>query len=60
MRYLIYAALLAILASLVSALVFLVRDRGRGTRTVRSLTWRIGLSLGLFVLIMAAFYLGNL
>lgn len=58
MRYLVYLALFLILASLVSALVFLVRDRGAGTRTVRALTWRIGLSIGLFLVLMAAYYLG--
>lgn len=58
MRYLVYLALFLILASLASALVFLVRDRGAGTRTVRALTWRIGLSIGLFLVLMAAYYLG--
>ncbi|UCH53699.1 MAG: twin transmembrane helix small protein [Pseudomonadota bacterium] len=50
--------LVAILASLFSALVFLFRDQGRGERTARALTWRIGLSITLFVLLMAGFYFG--
>lgn len=50
--------LVAIFASLFSALVFLFRDKGRGTRTAQALTWRIGLSLTLFVLLMAGFYFG--
>jgi hypothetical protein len=50
--------LLAIFASLLSALVFLFRDQGRGTRTAKALTWRIGLSIALFVLLMAGFYFG--
>jgi hypothetical protein len=50
--------LLAIFASLFSALVFLFRDKGRGDRTARALTWRIGLSLTLFLLLMAGFYFG--
>lgn len=50
--------LVAIFVSLFSALVFLFRDKGRSTRTVRALTWRIGLSLTLFVLLMAGFYFG--
>lgn len=58
MRYLVYLALFLILASLASALVFLVRDRGAGNRTVRALTWRIGLSIGLFLVLMAAYFLG--
>jgi hypothetical protein len=49
--------LVAIFASLFSALVFLFRDKG-GTRTAQALTWRIGLSLTLFLLLMAGFYFG--
>lgn len=58
MRILIYLVLALILLSLGSALVTLVRDRGHGDRTIRALTWRIGLSIGLFVMLMAAHHLG--
>jgi hypothetical protein len=50
--------LVAIAASLFSGLFYLYRDRGQGTRAARALTWRIGLSLTLFVLLMAGFYFG--
>jgi hypothetical protein len=50
--------LLAIFASLFSALVFLFRDKGQGERTARALTWRIGLSVTLFILLLAGFYFG--
>jgi cytochrome bd-type quinol oxidase subunit 2 len=50
--------LVLIFASLFSALVFLYRDKGRGTRTARALTWRIGLSITLFLMLMAGFYFG--
>lgn len=50
--------LLAIFVSLFSALVFLFRNKGQSTRTVQALTWRIGLSLTLFILLMAGFYFG--
>ena len=50
--------LVLIFASLFSALVFLYRDKGSGTRTVKALTWRIGLSITLFLLLMAGFYFG--
>ena len=43
---------LGIVASLASGLVYLVRDRGDSRRTLRALTWRIGLSVGLFALLM--------
>ena len=44
--------LLVIIASLGSSLFFMMRDRGKTDRTVRALTWRIGLSLVAFVLLM--------
>ena len=50
--------LVLVFASLFSALVFLYRDKGRGTRTAKALTWRIGLSITLFVMLMAGYYFG--
>ena len=58
MKFLVVILLLVILASLFSALVFLVRDRGTTHRTVRALTWRIGLSIGLFLLLLLAGWMG--
>lgn len=49
--------LLIILYSLASSFFFLVHDKGEGDRTVRRLTWRIGLSLVLFVLLWMAYWL---
>jgi hypothetical protein len=51
-------AFIAILVSLGSALFFLVNDRGDSRRSVKALTWRVGLSIGLFVFIMAMIGLG--
>jgi hypothetical protein len=51
-KVLLVIVFIAIVASLASSLFFLVRDRGDSRRTVRALTWRIGLSLGLFLFIM--------
>ncbi len=59
-KIIITVMLLLILGSLFSALAFLYKDGGRGTRTARALTLRIGLSIALFVLLMAGFYLGLL
>lgn len=58
MHLLIYLFLALILLSLISALTFLVRDGGQGRRMVKALTWRIALSLLLFLMLMAAFWLG--
>lgn len=50
--------LLVIVGSLFSGLFFLYRDRGTGTRAVRALTLRIGLSISLFVLLLVSYRLG--
>jgi hypothetical protein len=57
-KVLIIIALLTILYSLFSALIFLVKDKGESTRTVRRLSWRIGLSLLLFLGIYFAYRMG--
>jgi len=51
-KVIIIVIFLGIIASLASGLVYLVRDRGNSRRTLRALTWRIGLSVGLFVFLM--------
>ena len=59
MRVTVVLMLIAIVASLGSALFFVYRDRGQGkTRAVKALTVRVGLSLGLFLLLMVAYRLG--
>jgi hypothetical protein len=50
--------LVAIFASLGSALFTLYRDQSGSTRTVKALTIRISLSIGLFLLLMASYYFG--
>jgi len=50
--------LLTIVYSLASSFFFLVRDKGTGDRTVKRLTWRIGLSLALFVMLWGAHEMG--
>ena len=57
-KILIIIFLVTILYSLGSALVFLVKDHGEGDRTVNRLTWRIGLSLVLFLFLWGAYQLG--
>jgi hypothetical protein len=49
---------LLILGSLGSALIFMIKDKGQGTRTVKALTWRIGLSVLAFVLLLVAYAAG--
>ena len=58
MRYVVIAVLVGIVASLGSALVFMYRDRSNSKRMVRALALRVGLSVGLFLVLMAAYYFG--
>ena len=58
MNWIIPIAFLLILGSLVSALFFMMRDKGKSSKTVYSLTLRIGLSIVLFAGIWLAHTLG--
>jgi len=58
MRIVIVLALIGIIVSLGSALVFLVRDRGTTNRTVNALTVRVGLSVALFLFILFSWWMG--
>jgi hypothetical protein len=57
-KFSIVVVLLLILGSLFSALYYLIKDKGQGERTVRALTLRISLSIGLFLLLMLGYFLG--
>jgi hypothetical protein len=57
-KIIVIVMLALILASLFSALVFLFKDKGRGKRTAQALTWRVGLSITLFLMLMAGFRFG--
>jgi hypothetical protein len=50
--------LVVIIWNLAAGFVFLVKDHGTTTRTLRALTWRIGLSVVLVLLLIAGFATG--
>lgn len=58
MQFVVIALLLIIVGSLGSGLYFLVRDTADSTRAVRALTWRIGLSIACFLLLLVGAALG--
>lgn len=58
MRIVVLLFIFLILASLGSALYYLVKDKGGSDRTVKMLTVRVALSLTLFILLMAGYYFG--
>jgi hypothetical protein len=57
-KVIIIFTMIIIAVSLASGLFFLVRDSGHTKRTVKALTVRIGISLGLFLFLLIAFKLG--
>lgn len=58
MKILVAVAFILIIASLGSALVFMMRDKGRTNRTVHALAMRVGLSVLLFALLLVAYRMG--
>ena len=57
-KIIVIFVMIIILAALGSGLVFLIRDGGTTNRTVKALSWRIGLSLALFLFLFLAFHMG--
>jgi hypothetical protein len=49
---------LTVLVSLSSGLVFLVKDKGNTNRTVKALSFRVGLSVFAFLVLMLGHYVG--
>ncbi|HLV27561.1 MAG TPA: twin transmembrane helix small protein [Burkholderiaceae bacterium] len=58
MRILVLLVFLGIVASLVSAGVYLMKDEGKTSRMAYALTLRIGLSILLFLFLLVAWRLG--
>jgi putative copper export protein len=57
-KLVVVAIFIGVLASLASALLYLVKDRGQSERTVRALTVRVCVSIGLLVLLVVLWALG--
>ena len=57
-KIIIVLLLVIIIASLSSGMFFLVRDKGQSSRTVKSLTVRIVLSIFLFILLFIGYRAG--
>ncbi|HQR52192.1 MAG TPA: twin transmembrane helix small protein [Burkholderiales bacterium] len=58
MKIIVLALVALIFVSLASGLYYLIKDQGTSERTVKALTWRVALSVALFVLLMAGYYFG--
>jgi hypothetical protein len=58
MKIIVILGLVAVVAALFSALYYLYRDRGHGTRMVRMLGVRVALSASLIAFLVLAYYMG--
>ena len=58
MKIIVIAGLVAVVASLFSALYYLYHDRGHGTRMVKALALRVALSAALVVFLVVSYHLG--
>lgn len=58
MKILVAIAFVLIIASMASALFFLMRDKGKSNRTVYALATRVGLSICLFLFILFSHKMG--
>jgi hypothetical protein len=58
MKIVVIAFVVLIIASLGSALFFLVTSQSGSRRVVKALALRVGLSVTLFLLLMAGYYFG--
>lgn len=56
MKVAVAVAFILILVSLGSALLFLMKDKGKSNRTVKALAFRVGFSIALFAMILVAYY----
>ena len=57
-KLVVVAIFIGVLASLASALLYLVKDRGQSERAVKALTMRVGISIGLLCLLVLLWALG--
>jgi hypothetical protein len=58
MKAVVIVGLIAIVVALFTALVFLYRDRGHGTRMVKALAIRVGLSALLVIFLVTSYLMG--
>jgi apolipoprotein N-acyltransferase len=57
-RIIVVAGLVAVIVSLFSALFYMYRDRGHGTRMLRMLAVRVALSAALVLFLVVSYYVG--
>ena len=51
-KILVVILLLFIMSALFSGMYYMMKDKGKSDRAVKALTWRIGMSVALFAMLM--------
>jgi len=51
-KILVVVVLLMIVSSLFTGMYYMMKDKGKSDRAVKALTWRIGISVTLFALLL--------
>jgi len=57
-KLIVLLLLLAIIFSLGSGVYYMMRDKSGSKNMVKALTWRIGLSVALFIFLLLAYFMG--
>ena len=57
-KILVVVIFLSIVAAMGSALYYFIRDRGDSDRLAKALTWRVAISVSLFVLLFVLWWAG--
>jgi len=57
-KILVVILLLVIVSALFSGMYYMMKDKGKSDRLVKALTWRIGISLTLFVILLVGAWTG--
>lgn len=58
MKIMVVGLLFLVIVSLFSALFFMYRDKGNSKRMVYALTFRIGISVVIFLILTGSYYFG--
>ena len=58
LKIIVLLLLAVIIYCLGSGVYYLIRDTGDSTNVVKALTWRVGLSIALFILLLLAYAMG--
>ena len=57
-KILVVILLLVVFSALFSGMYYMMKDKGKTDRVVKALTWRIGVSLTLFVILLVGAWTG--